>query len=184
MPVVREQLLTVGWQYVIDIGLAQSQLHLRVATTPCLLGYGEVGRLLYSDPATKREGNPYWPWICEYNGEDFQTAVTVGRELLEKMVEREPPSPSKLQELTEIFRKGALIDVSSLMTLTICRSCPPRDRVLADGHRQVVKQAPQREVSEHCMAKQRVDLIKRVARRGTRTRSSSPGNCRSSTHSE
>lgn len=50
-------------QYVVDVGLAKSNLHLRVATAPCLLGYGEVGKWLYNDPKTKREGNPYWAWI-------------------------------------------------------------------------------------------------------------------------
>lgn len=123
---------------MIDVGLAQSQLHLRVATAPCLLGYGVVGRSLYSDPATKREGNPYWPWICEYNGDDFQTAVSIGRAYLEDLVQREPPSPAKLEELTEIFRKVCcllmIVDQPDLSP----PGCAPRDWVLADGLGQVV----------------------------------------------
>lgn len=46
---------------------------------PCLLGYGDIGLKLYNDPNTKREGNPYWPWICTYASDDFQQAVKVGK---------------------------------------------------------------------------------------------------------
>lgn len=66
--------LTVAYtRYVLDLANSKSLLHLRVATYPCLLGYGEIAnRLLAEGSGLKREGNPYLYWIEEYGGEMFQ----------------------------------------------------------------------------------------------------------------
>jgi len=98
-------------RYVLDTGASSSLLALRVATAPCLLGYGEVGTWLYEDPETKREGNVYWPWIEGYAGEDFQTAVKKGRDLLEDTIESNPLSPAQLAEMVDIFRKATRLEV-------------------------------------------------------------------------
>lgn len=36
------------------LGVTGDQLDLQVAMAPCLLGYGEIGLMLYNDPNTKR----------------------------------------------------------------------------------------------------------------------------------
>ena len=41
-------------RYVLDKGATGDQLDLQVAMGPCLLGYGEIGVLLFNDPNTKR----------------------------------------------------------------------------------------------------------------------------------
>lgn len=57
-------------RWVLDIGHRDGVLPLRVATAPCLLGYGAIGKSLVADPATKLDG-PYGEWIREYAGDDF-----------------------------------------------------------------------------------------------------------------
>ncbi|EJU02586.1 phosphomethylpyrimidine kinase [Dacryopinax primogenitus] len=98
-------------RYVLDTGVSNSLLALRVATAPCLLGYGDVGTWLHDDPGTKREGNAYWPWIEGYAGEDFQKAVRKGRDLLEESVKANPLSPAQLAEMVNIFRKATRLEV-------------------------------------------------------------------------
>ncbi|MEZ5669484.1 MAG: TenA family protein [Alphaproteobacteria bacterium] len=50
-------------RYVLDTGLAGDLLDMHVALAPCMLGYAEIGARLLADPATRRDGNPYRPWI-------------------------------------------------------------------------------------------------------------------------
>jgi len=38
-----------------------------------------IGKALYDDPRTKKEGNPYWEWIESYAGEEYQNVVKAGR---------------------------------------------------------------------------------------------------------
>ncbi|CEG84859.1 hypothetical protein RMATCC62417_18610 [Rhizopus microsporus] len=65
-------------RYVLDKGMSGDLLDLKAAMAPCLIGYGEIGFMLFNDPATKREGNPYWDWICQYAADDYQKAVLRG----------------------------------------------------------------------------------------------------------
>ncbi|KAA1072722.1 hypothetical protein PGTUg99_022486 [Puccinia graminis f. sp. tritici] len=99
-------------RYVMDIGHSKSLLHLRVATAPCLLGYGEMAMKLKSDPLTvKDESNPYWEWILRYADPGFQSAVALGREVLEQMVLRDPPSVTSFQTLKQIFKKAVELEI-------------------------------------------------------------------------
>lgn len=68
-------------RYVLDIGASGDLLALRVATAPCLLGYGEAGLRLLNAPnyIQSSKGNPFWYWIEEYGGIQFQTAVKAGK---------------------------------------------------------------------------------------------------------
>lgn len=69
------------------LGHSGELIDLRAAIAPCLLGYGIIGKRLFEDPNTKRgsfsnltkDGNPYWPWICNYASDDFQEAVRIGQ---------------------------------------------------------------------------------------------------------
>lgn len=59
-------------RFFLEKGISGDRLDLRVAMAPCFFGYAEIGKRLYEDPKTKREGNPYWKWIESYAAEDFQ----------------------------------------------------------------------------------------------------------------
>ena len=58
-------------RYVLERGMSGDILDLYTALSPCAVGYAEIGVRLLNDPATKREGNPYWKWIETYSGEEF-----------------------------------------------------------------------------------------------------------------
>jgi hydroxymethylpyrimidine/phosphomethylpyrimidine kinase len=71
--------------YIMDIGLQGDATKLNMALAACLLGYGEVGLWLVEeskrpDPwvVMDEKLNPYVPWIREYSGEMYQTAVEIG----------------------------------------------------------------------------------------------------------
>ena len=59
-------------RYVLERGLAGDLLDLHVALAPCVVGYGEIGRRLADDSATRRAGNPYLAWIEMYAGAEYQ----------------------------------------------------------------------------------------------------------------
>ena len=53
---------------------------------PCVIGYAEIGAWLAADPATKREGNPYLPWIEMYAGADYQEVARGAAEQLDRLL--------------------------------------------------------------------------------------------------
>lgn len=59
-----------------------------MALAPCLLGYGDVAKMLHGNARSKREGNRYWEWIENYVADDYTQAVKTGSG------ELEPSSPS------------------------------------------------------------------------------------------
>ena len=59
-------------RYVLERGMAGDILDLYTALSPCSVGYAEIGYRLLHDPATLRDGNPYWAWITTYGGDEFQ----------------------------------------------------------------------------------------------------------------
>lgn len=93
---------TVYTRYIESIGNSRDWLSLQVALTACLVGYGEVGKRLYSDEKTDRTSK-YWPWVLNYVSDEYASAVVKGRALLEKHIYEE--SPSKVLQLIEIFRR-------------------------------------------------------------------------------
>ncbi|KAI9304103.1 Phosphomethylpyrimidine kinase-domain-containing protein [Cunninghamella echinulata] len=100
-------------RFVLDKGACGDQLDLQVAMAPCLLGYGDIGLKLYNDPNTKREGNPYWPWICTYASDDFQQAVKVGKELMEELaIHSVSTSPTRFKELLSNFEQATKLEIA------------------------------------------------------------------------
>lgn len=63
-------------RFVLERGLAGDYLDLLVALAPCLVGYAEIGGRLLADPGTRRDGNPYLPWIESYGGASFQAMAS------------------------------------------------------------------------------------------------------------
>ncbi|MBB2204450.1 TenA family protein [Gluconacetobacter takamatsuzukensis] len=75
-------------RFILDRGQTGDLLDLIVTLAPCLIGYGEIGARLMADPATRREGNPYWDWIALYGGEKFIGLVEAGLDTLESLAGR------------------------------------------------------------------------------------------------
>lgn len=69
-------------RYILDVASAGDVLDLRVATTPCLIGYGEVGKRLLSKPddeVDRSDKNQLYGWAATYAQDVYQTAVRTGR---------------------------------------------------------------------------------------------------------
>ncbi|KAF5333616.1 hypothetical protein D9611_002764 [Ephemerocybe angulata] len=96
--------------YILNVGLQGDQAKLIMALMACLLGYGEVGLWLKKEASRSGsgivlEGNPYKKWIEDYSGEHYQGAVRMGIESIEKLVENDGPSPERLQEWKDVWRR-------------------------------------------------------------------------------
>lgn len=93
---------TVYTRYIESVGNTRDWMSLQIALAACLIGYGEVGKRLFESSTTKRD-SMYWSWIKNYAEDDYSSAVTRGRALVEKHAMSQ--SPSKIVELVEIFRR-------------------------------------------------------------------------------
>ncbi|KAG1413180.1 hypothetical protein G6F58_007637 [Rhizopus delemar] len=99
-------------RFVLDKGASGDLLDLKTAMAPCLIGYGDIGRILYNDPATKREGNLYWSWICQYAADDYQKAVTNGIVELEGLAKRFiSSSEERFKEVCTTFEQGVRLEI-------------------------------------------------------------------------
>lgn len=81
-------------------------LDVYIAVASCLIGYGEVGLWLQKRLATGEatlENNLYARWITDYAGEEFLGAVRRGIRNLEARVAADPPTPERLERLTNIW---------------------------------------------------------------------------------
>lgn len=92
---------TAYTRYVLDIGNSEDWMALQIAMAPCAIGYLEIGKRLYDDPNTKREGNPFWNWIEMYASVDFSESVKGLTDALEKHAVEQ--SSHRIEELAKIF---------------------------------------------------------------------------------
>lgn len=98
-------------RYVLDTGMAGDLLDLHVALAPCMLGYGEIGARLATDPATVRSGNPYWSWIETYGGEDYQAVARAEEGLLDRLLDRRG-GPARLPGLQRTFAAATRLEAA------------------------------------------------------------------------
>lgn len=97
-------------RYVLDTGNRGDLLDLHVALAPCLIGYGEIAGWLGAQSFTVRgEANPYDAWIAMYEGEEFQGAMRSELEWLNARLAE--VTPSRLKELTEVFRDATRLEI-------------------------------------------------------------------------
>ncbi len=75
-------------RFALERGLAGDYLDLLVALTPCMVGYAEIGTQLLADPGTRRDGNPYLPWIESYGGPSYQAMASDACRHLDVAAER------------------------------------------------------------------------------------------------
>ncbi|MGY0216768.1 thiaminase II [Endozoicomonadaceae bacterium StTr2] len=97
-------------RYVLERGMAGDILDLYVALSPCAVGYAEIGSRLLNDPATKREGNPYWEWIQTYGGEEFIAGAVKQVEMIDRLAESRF-NEKRMKALTQTFREATRLEV-------------------------------------------------------------------------
>lgn len=102
-------------RFVLERGLAGDLLDLLAALAPCVLGYGEIGRRLLADPATRLEGNPYRDWIEMYGDGEYQEVAAGSLAQLDRVAQaRLGPDPSaspRWPALAETFAGATRLEV-------------------------------------------------------------------------
>lgn len=73
--------------FMLDRAQAGDLLDLLSVLSACLVGYAEVGARLMADPATRRDGNPYFAWIETYSGETYLQLAQAGVDRLNRLGE-------------------------------------------------------------------------------------------------
>lgn len=96
-------------RYVLEKGFAGDVLDLQVALAPCVVGYGEIGARLAADRETVREGNPYWPWIEMYAGEEYQEVAAGAITQLDRLAARRL-TPARYDDLIVTFRQATRLE--------------------------------------------------------------------------
>ncbi len=101
-------------RFVLDRGLGGDLLDLLVALSPCVFGYGEIGRRLADDPGTKRTGNRYYSWIETYSGTDYAAVAATNAGLLGRVAAgtlgAEPAASPRWPSLVEGFRTACRLE--------------------------------------------------------------------------
>ena len=97
--------------YVLERGHAGDLLDLRVALSPCVVGYGEIGARLAADPATRTQGNPYGPWIAMYAGEEYQALVQAEVDALDALAARRG-GRARFEQLAATFRAATRLEAA------------------------------------------------------------------------
>jgi thiaminase/transcriptional activator TenA len=96
-------------RFVLERGMAGDVLDLHVALAPCVIGYGEIARALAADPATRRQGNPYEPWIAMYAGADYQAVAAGAGAHLDRLAARRL-TPARWPKLVETFAQACRLE--------------------------------------------------------------------------
>src|SRR3546814_9781681 len=84
---------------------------LQTALVPCIVGSAEIGRWPAAYPATKREGNPYLPWIEMYAGEEYQEVARAGVEQLARLLAQRG-GEGRFASLARTFRQATVTDIA------------------------------------------------------------------------
>ncbi len=115
--------------FMLDRAQAGDLLDLMAVLAACLVGYAEVGVRLGSDPATRREGNPYWSWIAMYSGDKYLGLAEDGIVRLNAMAEARGGT-TRFATLLRDFRTTVRLE-AAFWTGAMASSSPVPDPVTA-----------------------------------------------------
>lgn len=96
-------------RYVLDTGMRGDLLALKVALSPCVIGYAEIASRLAAHPQAKSADNRYRVWIDEYAGEAYQAVAARARADLDDLAQRYA-TPAREAELIAIFREASRLE--------------------------------------------------------------------------
>jgi thiaminase (transcriptional activator TenA) len=98
-------------RFVIDAGLQGDVLDLAVALAPCALGYAEIAERLLADPATRRDGNPYAPWIDMYASPEFRDVARGTADFVDRLWDARA-NRGRLDELATRFGRACRLEAA------------------------------------------------------------------------
>lgn len=96
-------------RFVLERGMAGDILDLHTALSPCVVGYGVIGKALADDPATRRQGNPYLSWIEMYSGSDYRDLVGAAVAQLDRLAASRG-GEARHAELVQTFRAATVLE--------------------------------------------------------------------------
>lgn len=96
-------------RYVLDTGMRGDLLALKVALSPCVIGYAEIARRLHATPSGAAPANPYRVWIEEYSGEPYRQVAEAAEDHLDRLAARYV-TPAREVELIAIFREATRLE--------------------------------------------------------------------------
>ena len=96
-------------RFVLERGHSGDLLDLHVALLPCMWGYAEIGERLANDPATRRDGNPYAPWIEMYSSEAYVAGARAGLAQLDRLY-AERAGEGRMPSLIRTFSQAARLE--------------------------------------------------------------------------
>lgn len=97
-------------RYVLERGMAGDVMDLLVALCPCAIGYGEIGVRLAEADETKRDGNPYLPWIEMYSSQEHRDTVEGIKQHLDNLA-RTRYTEERFPELSKTFLAATKLEV-------------------------------------------------------------------------
>ncbi len=98
-------------RYVLDAGMRGDLLTLKVALSPCVIGYAEIASRLAQHPGALDASNPYAVWISEYAGAGYQEVAESARGHLDRLAIRYA-TPAREAELVAIFREATRLEAA------------------------------------------------------------------------
>ena len=96
-------------RYVLDAGMRGDLLALKVALSPCVIGYAEIASRLATYPGALSDRNPYAVWIAEYSGDEYQGVAASAEAHLDALAKRYL-TPAREAELVGIFREATRLE--------------------------------------------------------------------------
>ncbi|MDX2156838.1 MAG: thiaminase II [Hyphomicrobiaceae bacterium] len=96
-------------RYVLDAGMRGDLLSLKVALSPCVIGYAEIATRLAAQSLGSSPANPYRVWIAEYAGDAYREVAAAAEAHLDRLAARYL-TPAREAELTAIFREATRLE--------------------------------------------------------------------------
>jgi thiaminase (transcriptional activator TenA) len=96
-------------RYVLDTGMRGDLLALKVALSPCVIGYAEIATRLAKKTGALDAKNPYSIWIGEYAGDAYQQIARNAEDHLQRLADRYL-TPAREAELVGIFREATRLE--------------------------------------------------------------------------
>jgi thiaminase (transcriptional activator TenA) len=96
-------------RHVLDAGMRGDLLALKVALSPCVIGYAEIATRLASRPDAHAATNPYRVGIAEYAGAPYQEVAAKARAHLEGLADLYA-TPARAAQLIAIFKDATWLE--------------------------------------------------------------------------
>jgi thiaminase/transcriptional activator TenA len=98
-------------RYVLDAGVRGDLLALKVALSPCVIGYAEISSRLAKHSNGMSDRNPYKVWIAEYAGDAYQAVARRAETDLNRLADLYA-TPAREGELIAIFREASRLETA------------------------------------------------------------------------